>query len=152
MKTVSVEREFDAPEHRVQSVLEDVTGLFEAAGFDVDRDGDHLELSKRIALLQFELTVRLREDEPAALAYEQSTGPFESMTTQYHVDPIAGGSRLTVETSFAPPASGFGSFLNEPAVERQRRAELDAVASLLESSVESSERANETRAVGTGGD
>lgn len=152
METVSVGREFDASENRVRSVLGDVTALFETAGFDVERDDDHLQLSKRVAVTQFELTVKLDEEEPAALAYDQVSGPFEEMATRYRVDSNATASHLAIETSFEPPAVGFGSFLNGAAVKRQRRAELDAVASLLESDDEPSERVTDGRTIGAGGD
>lgn len=132
METIAVDREYDAPEHSVRSVLGDVTEFFEAAGFGVARTDDRLKLSKRVAVTQFELHVRLQEAESTTLAYEQVSGPFEAMTTDYQVDASSNGSRLTIETSFEPPATGVGSFLNRAAVKRQRRAELDAVASLLE--------------------
>lgn len=131
METVSVDRTFDADPDRVRSTLADVTPLFEAAGFAVQRDGERLELSKRVAMARIELLVELRDDASAALAYEQVDGPFESMAASYVVEPAAPGSRLAIETSFEPPANGVGSFLNRAAVRRQRRAELDAVASLV---------------------
>lgn len=151
METVSVDREYAAPEDRVRSVLGDVTDFFEAAGFDVERDGDRLELTKRVAVAEFELNVELRDEESAELAYEQVSGPFEAMETRYYVDASAAGSRLTIETSFDPPTSGFGSFLNGAAIKRQRRAELDGVTSLLESTDETSEQVEDHRAVGTEG-
>lgn len=151
METASVDREYAAPENRVRSVLGDVTDFFDAAGFDVERDGDRLELTKRVAVAQFELTVELRDEESAVLAYEQVSGPFETMVTRYYVDATADGCRLTIETSFDPPASGFGSFLNGAAIKRQRQAELDAVTSLLESADEAPESAEDHRAVGTEG-
>lgn len=152
METISVEREYDAPDHRVRSVLGDVTEFFEAAGFDVARTDDRLELSKRVAVAQFELHVKLHETESTALAYEQVSGPFEMMAARYHVDSSSTGSRLTIETSFEPPATGFGSFINRAVVKRQRRAELDAVASLLEMSGEDQVYEPDSPSVGTEGD
>jgi hypothetical protein len=152
MDTASVDREYAAPESRVHSVLEDVTEFLEAAGFDVERDGDRLELMKRVAVATFELTVELREEESAALAYEQVSGPFEAMVTRYYVDASPAGSRLTIETSFDPPSTGFGSFLNGAAIKRQRRTELGAVTVLLEPGDDTSTVAENHRAVGTEGE
>lgn len=152
METISVDREYDAPEHRLHSVFEDVAGFFDAAGFDVDRTHDRLELSKQVAVTQFELHVKLHETESATLAYEQVSGPFKEMTTRYHVDSSATGSCLTIETSFEPPATGFGSFLNGTVIKRQRRMELDAVASLLKTNDETSGQKTEGPSVSTGGD
>jgi len=152
METISVDREYEAPEHRVRSVLEDVTEFFDAAGFDVARTDDRLDLSKRVAVTRFELRVKLYETESAVLAYKQVSGPFETMTTRYHVDSSSTGSRLIIETSFKPPSTGFESFLNGAVVKRQRRAELDVVASLLETNSEVSERNPDTSPVGTRGD
>lgn len=152
METIAVDREYDTPEQRVRSVLGDVTGFFDAVGFDVERTDDRLRLSKRVAVAQIELHVELRETESAALAYEQISGPFEAMRTYYHVDASSTGSRLTIETSFEPPSTGFGSFLNGAAVKRQRRAELDTVASLLAVNGDGSEAKTDSRPVGTGGD
>ncbi|QLD85683.1 hypothetical protein HWV23_08075 [Natronomonas halophila] len=151
METASVDREYAASESRIRSILDNVTVFLDAAGFDVERDGDRLELTKRVAVAQFELDVELREEESAALAYEQVSGPFDAMVTRYYVDATASGSRLTIETSFDPPTSGFGSFLNSAAIRRQRRAELDAVTSLLEATDGPSNPAEDRPAVETGG-
>jgi hypothetical protein len=150
METASVDREYAASEDRVRSMVDNVTDFLDAAGFEVERDGDRLELTKRVAVAQFELDVELRDEESAALAYEQVSGPFDAMVTRYYVDATASGSRLTIETSFEPPTSGFGSFLNGAAIRRQRRAELDAVTSLLEAAddpAEPSEPAGDRPAV-----
>lgn len=152
MKTVSVDREFGAPADRVRSVLGDTTAFSDAAGFDVERDGDQFELTKRVALAQIELDVRIRDDETAALAYEQIAGPFEAMATRYVVDRIPAGSRLVIETSFEPPTTGFGSFLNSVAVRRQRQAELEGVASRLEVSTGSTDQISDGHPIEADGD
>lgn len=131
METATVERTYDVPPGELEAAVADVEGFYDAAGFDVDRDGDRLELGKRLAVARFELDVRLLEGDDAALAYEQVDGPFAEMRTRYLVEPAGDESRLRIETSFEPPASGFGSFVNGALVERQRRTELDAVADLL---------------------
>lgn len=131
METVSVTRTFDAEPDRIRSVFNDVTTYFDAAGFEVERDDNRLELTKHVAVMQIELNVQLCDDQTAALAYEQIAGPFEAMTARYVVDQEPTGSSLTIETSFDPPSTGFGTFLNGAAVNRQRQAELDTVASLI---------------------
>jgi hypothetical protein len=143
METVSVTRDFDAGTHHVRSILENVTAFFEAAGFEVTRADDRLELTKQVALMQVELDLRLRDDESGVLAYEQIAGPFETMRTLYQVNPASTGSTLTIETSFEPPSTGFGTFLDDAVIKQQRRAELDAVTSLLQSHDGSPDRANE---------
>lgn len=152
METITVGRTFDAPADRIRSTLGDVTAFFDAAGFDVERDGDRLELRKRATVMEVELAVRLRDDGPAALAYEQTAGPFEAMAARYRVEPIAPGGRLTIETSFEPPTTGIGATLGTAMVERQRRTELDAVASLLGTAGGPGDGATGSGAVGTGGD
>jgi hypothetical protein len=152
METVAVDREFDTAGDRVRSVLGDVMGLFEAAEFDVERTGDRLTLTRRVALAEIELTVRLCEDEAAALAYEQLSGPFEAMETRYFVDSTPTGSHLTIETSFEGPAIGFGSFLNGTVIERRRRAKLDTIASLLDTADGMSQCVAEDSEVEAGGD
>lgn len=152
METITVGRTFDAPTDRVRSTLGNVTAFFDAAGFEVNDDGDLFELRKQATVMRVELDVRLRSDEPAALAYEQVSGPFEAMVTRYRVHPMSAGSRLTIETSFEPPTAGVGATLGTAMVKRQRRIELDAVESLLERGTDTADGAIESRAVGTGGD
>ncbi|MFB6201999.1 MAG: SRPBCC family protein [Halorhabdus sp.] len=151
MEHVEVDTEFAASVDRVRSVLGDAPAFFETAGFDVEREADQFHLSKQVALARMTLEVRLREDDTAALAYNQVAGPFESMQTRYLVEPAPSGSRLTIETAFEPPTSGFGSFLNGAVVRRQRRAEFGAVESLLASDGTQADSRNEDRVTGTGG-
>lgn len=86
METVSVSREFDAVANEIRSVFDDVTSLFETAGFVVERDGTRLELTKRGAVTQVDLAVRLRDDESDPLAYEQVSGPFETIASLLEID------------------------------------------------------------------
>jgi hypothetical protein len=150
MTTVTVDREFDAPPQRVRSVFGDAAAYFDAVGFDVERDGDRLELTKRVALATVTLDVTLRSTEEVALAYEQVAGPFETMTAEYAVDTAATGSTLRIETSFDSPAVGIGAFLNRATVRRQRRAELDVVGGLLAPAGESSTTSSRVDTVGVG--
>jgi len=152
METISVGRIFDAPADRIRSTLGDPTAFFDAAGFEVERDGDLLKLRKRATVMQVELTIRLRDDETATLAYEQTSGPFEAMATRYRVDQVSAGSRLTIETSFEPPTTSLGATLGTAMIERQRRTELDTVGSLLEVTAEPVDGATKNRAVETRGD
>jgi len=137
MKTVTVDREFDASPQRVRSVFGDAAAYFEAVGLDVERHDDHLELTRRAPLVTVTLDVTVRSEEGAVLAYEQAAGPFEAMTADYAVDPSPAGCTLRIETSFDSPAVGLGALLNGATVRRQRRAELDVVEELLESPGES---------------
>lgn len=152
MEQIAVDREFDASAERLRSLLSDVTGVFEAAGFDVARDGDRLALKKQVAMAQFELDVRLDEDDSVALSYEQVSGPFAAMEARYAIETVGDGSRLTIETSFEPPATGVGAFLNAAAVRRQRRRELDTVESLVEGDVDPSGSETDARSASTRGD
>jgi len=152
METISVGRIFDAPADQIRSTLGDTTAFFDTAGFEVERDGDLFELRKRATVMQIELTIRLREDGAATLAYEQTSGPFEAMATRYRVDPVSAGSRLTIETSFEPPTTSLGASLGTAMIERQRQRELDAVDSLLGETAGSVYGATRNRAVKKGGD
>lgn len=131
METVAVQREYDVAANGLKRLVTDVESFYDAAGFEVERHGDRLELTKRLAVARFELEVALIDDADAALAYEQLDGPFGDMETRYLVEDVDDGSRLTIETSFEPPASGFGTFLNGALIKRQRGSELDAVDDLL---------------------
>lgn len=131
MDTATVEREFEVAPEILEGVVTDVTTFYDAAGFEVERDGDRLELVKRLAIARFELDVELVEDDGAALAYEQVDGPFADMRTRYLVDATEGGSRLTIETNFEAPSSGFGTFINGALIKRQRGTELDAAEELV---------------------
>lgn len=130
METVSVQRTYDVDEAALCRAITDVEAFYDAAGFSVERDGDRLSLVKRLAVATFELEVRLVEAE-AALAYEQVDGPFAAMETRYRVERVADGSRLTVETRFEPPTSGFGTFINGALIRRQRKSELEAAETVL---------------------
>lgn len=151
METISVARQFDGDADQIRSVFGDVTTFFDAAGFDARRDDDRISLTKRVSAADVELDIRLRDDETAVLAYEQVDGPFEAMQARYTVDHEPKGSRLTIETSFETPASGFGMVLSTAVIERQREAEFHAVASLVEETGESVERATEDHGLQMGG-
>lgn len=151
MEAVSVSRAFDVPPTRVREALHDVEAVFEAAGFDVSRDGDDLHLSKRVAVKRVELHVRLVDDD-AALAYEQVEGIFEAMRTQYVVDETVDGCSVTVETEFEPPSSGFGTFVNGALVKRMRRTELADLESLVEGTAIDDRPTEEGRTANAGSD
>ena len=130
METVTVERTYDVGAETLSAAIADVEAFYDAAGFEVAREGDHLELVKRLAVARFELDVRLRDDD-AALSYEMVDGPFDAMETRYLVDGVDGGSRLSIETTFDAPSSGFGTFINGALIKRQRKGELDAAETVL---------------------
>lgn len=132
MESVSVTREYEASADAVRRMVRNPDAFFRGVGFDVDRCGDDvLALAKRVAIKRVELRIRLVDDD-ATLAYEQLDGPFEEMRARYRVAATDDGCRVTAETEFEPPSSGFGTFVNEHVVERQRRGELDNLATLVE--------------------
>jgi len=130
METVTVGRTYDVGAETLSAAIADVETFYDAAGFEVSREGTHLELVKRLAVARFELEVRLRDDD-AALSYEMVDGPFDAMETRYLVDGGDGESRLTIETTFDAPSSGFGTFINGALIKRQRKSELDAAETML---------------------
>lgn len=152
MKTVTVDREFDASPQRVRSLFGDAAAYFEAVGFDVERHDDYLELTRRAALATVTLDVTVCSEGETPLAYEQASGPFEAMTADYSVAPSAAGCTLRIETSFDSPAVGLGALLNSATVRRQRRTELDVVEELLESPGESPTTDFRGDTIGVGGD
>ncbi|WP_137285739.1 SRPBCC family protein [Halorussus salinisoli] len=131
MKTVSVTREFDTPAGVVREAIRDAETFLRAVGFEVDRDGETLTLTKSVAVKQIELRVRLVDDD-ATLSYEQVEGVFGEMRTRYTVTETDGGCSVTTDTRFEPPTSGFGTFVTESAVQMQRRNELADLETFLE--------------------
>ncbi|MCU4716967.1 SRPBCC family protein [Halapricum hydrolyticum] len=132
MESVTVTRTIEAPPEEIEDVLADLEPFMRASGFDeVDVEGDRLEISKALGLLRISLTLEVYEDDEAALAYEQTEGNFESMTTTYALSEQDGETEVTAETEFALDAPG-GSILDATVVQRQRRKELEAQLNYLE--------------------
>ncbi|WP_229110762.1 SRPBCC family protein [Halapricum desulfuricans] len=136
METVTVTRSIEASSDEIRDALDDLEPFMRASGFDeVEIDGDRLEISKALGLLRISLTLRVSEDEQAALAYEQIDGVFDSMTTTYELTERDGTTAVTARTEFALDAPG-GSILDATVVQRQRRKELQAQLDYLEDRVE----------------
>lgn len=132
MESITVTRTIEAPPEAVEDVLADLEPFMRASGFDeVDVEGDRLEISKALGLLRISLTLEVYEDDEAALAYEQTEGNFESMTTTYTLSEQDGATEVTAETEFALDAPG-GSILDATVVQRQRHKELEAQLDYLE--------------------
>jgi len=125
MEQISLTRRIDAPPDAVRTEMADVERFMRAAGFDaVERDGDTVTIQNRVGLFEIELVVDL-VDRDADLAYEQREGIFESMWTEYHVDPVADGTEVTATTEYeALDLAVVGSIVDGSVVGRQRRTEL----------------------------
>lgn len=131
METVSVTRKFETPADVVREAIQDTEAFLRAVGFDVSRDGEVLTLSKEVAIKRIELEVQLVDDD-ATLTYEQVEGIFEEMRTWYTVTETDEGCRVTADTRFEPPTSGFGTFITETAVRMQRQSELADLETFVE--------------------
>ncbi|MFW5955778.1 MAG: SRPBCC family protein [Halorhabdus sp.] len=104
----------------------DVEALVTAAGYDsVTVEGDRIDIEQRLGLATLSLTLRRRSDAEATLAIEQEEGHFETMWTEYDVEPTDGGTELTARTEFTLGGVA-GSVLDETLVRRQRTKELEA--------------------------
>lgn len=79
-----MERGFDAGPSAVRAIVSDESLFFSAVGFEVDGESDTLTLRRQVAIKEITLTIRL--DAQAALAYEQIDGPFKQMETKYLVN------------------------------------------------------------------
>jgi len=127
MASVERSRVLDADPDVVEELLTgDVEGLVTAAGYDsVSIDGERIEIEQRLGLATLSLTFRRRDDEDVSLALEQTAGHFETMWTEYDVQPAGDGTELTARTEFTLGGVA-GSVLDETLVRRQRTTELDA--------------------------
>jgi len=136
MQTVTVSRRVDAATDRVRELMDDLEGFMFAAGFtDVTVDGDEMHLENQVGLATVELGLRIVERADAALAYEQSAGFFETMTTVYHLDGVDGGTEVTASTDFALDLALVGAVLDATVIKRQRRKELEMQFDWLEEQV-----------------
>lgn len=127
MQTVTVERSIDAPPEAVRDVLSRVEPFVAASGFDrVAVDGDTVEVANEVGVASLELTLELVADADADLAYVQTEGIFEEMTTRYVVAQSGDGSLVTATTEFALDVAVVGSVLDATVIKRQRRSELEA--------------------------
>lgn len=136
MQSISVSRRVDAPPDRVRAAMADLEGFMLGAGFtEVTVEGDEIHLENRVGLATVTLDLRVVEHADAALAYEQADGMFESMTTEYTVEAVDGGSEITATTEFALDLALVGEILDATVIKRQRRSELEAQFDWLEAQV-----------------
>lgn len=137
MESITLSRALSAPVEEVRDLVLDVEPFMRAAGFDtVVLDGDSLTIGKGFALASIELDLRLVDDSDAVLAYEQADGIFESMYTEYVLDPTEGGCTLTATTEFELDVDLVGAVLDSTVIRRQRTNELTAQFDYLEAQTE----------------
>lgn len=128
MQTVTVERTVDARPAGVRDALGRLEPFVEASGFDeVAVDGDTVEVGNQVGIMTLELTLEVVDDPDAELAYVQTEGLFDEMSTTYTVDPAEGGdaSVVTATTDFSLDVPVLGDVLDATVVRRQRRTELE---------------------------
>lgn len=128
MQTVTVERTVDAQPASVRDALGRLEPFVEASGFDeVAVDGDTVEVGNQVGLMTLELTLEVVDDPDAELAYVQTEGLFDEMSTTYTVDPAEGGdaSVVTATTDFSLDVPVLGDVLDATVIKRQRRKELE---------------------------
>lgn len=127
----------EAPPAAVRDALSRVEPFVAASGFDdVTVDGDTVAVANEVGVATIELTLGVVDDPDADLAYVQTEGIFEEMTTSYVVEPADDGALVTATTEFALDVPLVGSVLDATVIKRQRRAELDAQFDWLEATVQ----------------
>ncbi|MDH5021134.1 SRPBCC family protein [Halobacterium rubrum] len=129
MQTVTVERTVDAQPASVRDALGRLEPFVEASGFDeVAVDGDTVEVGNQVGIMTLELTLEVVDDPDADLAYVQTEGLFDEMSTTYTVDPAMGGdaSVVTATTDFSLDVPVLGDVLDATVIKRQRRKELES--------------------------
>jgi len=135
MQSISVSRRVDADPDRVREAMADLEAFMLGAGFtDVTVDGEAIHLENQVGLATVTLDLRV-VDSTADLAYEQADGFFETMTTEYVVEAVEGGSEVTATTEFALDLALVGQVLDATVIKRQRRSELESQFDWLESEV-----------------
>lgn len=136
METVTVSQTVDAPESAVRDIILDIEPFMLAAGFDtVQVDEPEITIAKAVGIATIELELELFERQDAVLAYEQRDGMFESMQTEYTVDPIDTGVEVTARTTFELPVPLIGGVLDSTVVTHQRTQELEAQLEYIQSTV-----------------
>jgi len=132
MQTVTVTRTVPAPPDAVRGAMADHGAFMRAGGFDdVSVSGDEIRLTNRVGILTIELTLEVVEDD-AAFVYEQRDGMFETMRTEFALEAVDGGTKVTASTDFALDVSVVGDFLDGTVIKRQRRKELEGQLDYLE--------------------
>lgn len=137
MQSVSVSRTIPADPDAVQEQMADLERFMQAGGFsEVVVEDDEIYLRQNLGLGRIELELEVLEGADAELAYEQGDGIFNEMRTEYELEPVADGTRVTARTDFEL-GGVFGSVLDATVVKRKRRSELNAQFDYLEDAVNS---------------
>lgn len=127
MQEVSVSRTVEGDPDAVRAAMSDLETFMRASEFDdVIVEGDRITLHNHVGVFGIELHLEVIEAD-CALAYEQVEGQFESMRTEYTLEPTDGGTTVTATTWFELlDLPVLGRVLDGTIVKRQRRKELDA--------------------------
>jgi len=126
MERVSLTRTVPADPETVTDLITDVAPFMRAAGFDeVTLDGDDLDITNRVGLFEIELALEIVETD-VVLRYEQRQGIFESMTTEYTLEAVDGGTEVTATTEYnALDLPVLGEMIDSTVISRQRKTELN---------------------------
>jgi len=126
MERVSLTRTVPADPETVTDLITDVAPFMRAAGFDeVTLDGDDLDITNRVGLFEIELALEIVETD-VVLRYEQRQGIFESMTTEYTLEAVDGGTEATATTEYnALDLPVLGEMIDSTVISRQRKTELN---------------------------
>jgi len=126
MERVSLTRTVPADPETVTDLITDVAPFMRAAGFDeVTLDGDDLDITNRVGLFEIELALEIVETD-VVLRYEQRQGIFESMTTEYTLEAVDGGTEVTATTEYnALDLPVLGERIDSTVISRQRKTELN---------------------------
>ena len=126
MERISLTRTVPADPETVTELITDAAPFMRAAGFDeVTLDGDDLGITNRVGLFEIELALEIVETD-AVLRYEQRQGIFESMTTEYTLEAVDGGTEVTATTEYnALDLPVLGEMIDSTVISRQRKTELN---------------------------
>ncbi|WP_115863944.1 SRPBCC family protein [Halorussus litoreus] len=127
MDSVTVSRQLDAHPDEVAELVTELEPFVRAAGFDeVAVDGEEIRVANEVRPKRIELVLDTYDAPGTVLAYEQREGIFETMTTEYALEPADGGMRVVATTEFALDAAVVGSLLDATVIKMQRKRELTA--------------------------
>jgi len=136
MQSITVSRRVEAPPERVREAMADLEAFMLGAKFtDVTVEGEAIHLENQVGLATVTLELRVVEKPGTELAYEQADGFFETMTTEYTVEEVDGGTEITATTDFALDVALVGQILDATVIKRQRRHELESQFDWLEAEV-----------------
>jgi hypothetical protein len=137
MQSITVSRRVAASPDRVREAMADLEAFMLGAEFtDVTVEGEEIHLENQVGLATVTLDLRIVDVPGTALAYEQADGFFETMTTEYVLEAVDGGTEITATTEFALDLALVGQILDATVIKRQRRSELESQFDWLESEVE----------------